>query len=368
MRTITIYLFCFLNLVFLSCTNNKSNKLLFENIETIENIDTLITQVRYVPLKGIGDEYLGSIDRIVYRGGKIYVLDVLVSQKIMVFDSNGFFLYQINRKGKGPGEYLSITDFDVDSNGNVYVFDNGSLKLIKYSNNAKEHQVIELSYGFIEFRLIDNERIVAYNCYSMSDYLERSLYGIYNISTKEFEPIFDFREDVDMLMNYYEFSHLFKSEAGIYFYPRFSDAIYCYKNELDTFIHFDESLIPKSYNEIERLTTNRIEFISNKNYLLSIAGIFETSNGILLNYKKGMSKYLYIQKDNEKKYVINSLPGDKIIENGKLLGASNEYFIYVIDNINTHEIKSSLLNEVVKGSIQIEDDRDDPLIVFFKLK
>ncbi|MBN1767078.1 MAG: hypothetical protein JXR50_03735 [Prolixibacteraceae bacterium] len=81
-----------------------------------------------------------------------------------------------------------------------------------------------------------------------------------------------------------------------------------------------------------------------------------------------MSKYLYVQKDNEKKYIINSLPGDKIIENGKLLGASNEYFIYVIDNINTHEVKSSLLNEDSKGSIQIEDDRDVPLIVFFKLE
>lgn len=46
---------------------------------------------------------------------KIYILDSYVSQQIFVFDKTGKLLYRIKNRGRGPQEYLSVGDMQVDT-------------------------------------------------------------------------------------------------------------------------------------------------------------------------------------------------------------------------------------------------------------
>lgn len=46
---------------------------------------------------------------------KIFILDSFTSQQIFVFDKTGKLLYRIKNKGRGPKEYISIWDMQVDT-------------------------------------------------------------------------------------------------------------------------------------------------------------------------------------------------------------------------------------------------------------
>lgn len=46
---------------------------------------------------------------------KIYILDCYTAQQIFVFDKTGNLLFRIKNKGRGPKEYLSVADMQVDT-------------------------------------------------------------------------------------------------------------------------------------------------------------------------------------------------------------------------------------------------------------
>lgn len=65
----------------------------------------------------------------------MYVLDKR-QKKIVVFDDQGVGLLVLHKVGQGPEEYLQITDFDVDNNGQIYIVDGAGDKLIVYDQHG----------------------------------------------------------------------------------------------------------------------------------------------------------------------------------------------------------------------------------------
>jgi hypothetical protein len=53
---------------------------------------------------------------------QIYVLDA-EDADIKIYDRNGVWLRNVGRKGQGPGEYMTISDFDVSHDGRIYILD-----------------------------------------------------------------------------------------------------------------------------------------------------------------------------------------------------------------------------------------------------
>ena len=48
---------------------------------------------------------------------------------------SGKFIREIGRKGKGPGEFFGLRDFDIDEEGNIYILD--FQKILKYSEEGE---------------------------------------------------------------------------------------------------------------------------------------------------------------------------------------------------------------------------------------
>ena len=86
-----------------------------------------------VPETGENQDMLfSSVDQVEYKDGKLYILDWRY-RRLVVFDSDGQPVSSLRRQGRGPGEYLQITDFDVDRDGSLWVVDGQKDILLHYS-------------------------------------------------------------------------------------------------------------------------------------------------------------------------------------------------------------------------------------------
>ena len=94
------------------------------------------TEVSYRRLQTDNLNSIGTIDKMILHKNRIYILDSKTN-KIFVYNKNGDFITQTNNNGRGPGEYLNISDFLIDSlNDNIELWDNGNKKLIKMDRDC----------------------------------------------------------------------------------------------------------------------------------------------------------------------------------------------------------------------------------------
>ena len=81
-------------------------------ISTAELLD-MVEQVDYIKLDS--SEPIGEISKMVVTRDKIFILDAHIAQQIFVFNKTGKLLFRIKNKGRGPKEYLSVADMQVDT-------------------------------------------------------------------------------------------------------------------------------------------------------------------------------------------------------------------------------------------------------------
>ncbi len=102
---------------------------------TIDIIDTLTTMNSLFDIEEvIIDNYIGNIrDFYIDKNDNIYILDreYILSK----YDSKGKLIGNLDKIGRGPGEYSSITSFTVDDDENIYIDDNRQHKIKLYNRN-----------------------------------------------------------------------------------------------------------------------------------------------------------------------------------------------------------------------------------------
>lgn len=99
----------------------------------IDNFDPYIDSMQIIPLEATNESFITHVEKILLTSDKRIV--ILNSTGILLFDSNGNFLFRMGKIGRAPGEYQKIYDicldeqflFAVDHNNNVlkYSLDNG---------------------------------------------------------------------------------------------------------------------------------------------------------------------------------------------------------------------------------------------------
>ena len=55
---------------------------------------------------------------------------------IHIFNKRGQYISSINQKGKGPNEYVHITDLFIDSNNNIVIYDFPQRKLLRFNKDG----------------------------------------------------------------------------------------------------------------------------------------------------------------------------------------------------------------------------------------
>ncbi len=133
------FLLCIGIVIFIaSCNNRQVEYVTYSSLQQIINVpleetnnNDFIESANYIFLDSKFP--IGKISRILFFKNNIYIHDRITDQ-IVVFSMKGKYLFHINQKGKGPGQYLKLNDFTIDETRNsIMIFDGYSGKILSYS-------------------------------------------------------------------------------------------------------------------------------------------------------------------------------------------------------------------------------------------
>lgn len=101
--------------------------------QKILSLDDIFEEYCFMPLETQNSILLKGISswrKIMKRDSLFYISDL---NRIYVFDSQGCFERLIDHQGEGPYSYRGLVAFTLDSNGDVFVLDRGTMRLYVYS-------------------------------------------------------------------------------------------------------------------------------------------------------------------------------------------------------------------------------------------
>ncbi|MDL2241949.1 6-bladed beta-propeller [Bacteroidales bacterium OttesenSCG-928-L03] len=102
-----------------------------------KNIEDIASAINFVILEEDEEYPIGEIDKLLISKNNIYVLDGYKSKSLYIYDKEGNLKKTIHDVGYGPGEYISLSDFDIDQRSNTLcVLDGNQRKLLSYSTNG----------------------------------------------------------------------------------------------------------------------------------------------------------------------------------------------------------------------------------------
>ncbi len=122
----------------ISCTFNSNEnsriKVDFpaENAEKISWFD-LFEEMEIVQLSGENKPMFHLVSNMIVTDNAYYIIDPNATNQVHRFDKNGKFLNSIGNFGRGPEEYLDMTDVMLDTEGNVCIWSQFSEALFTYS-------------------------------------------------------------------------------------------------------------------------------------------------------------------------------------------------------------------------------------------
>lgn len=118
---------------------------------------------RYVALETKPECLMGSIRKILVDDDLFFIFDK--DNKILLsFHSDGKFYKKYGSIGRGPGEYLDISDFTINPTHNeLYVLDKKAWKIVTYNYESNLLKETPLYYYFMQFEVMDNGYMVQYN-------------------------------------------------------------------------------------------------------------------------------------------------------------------------------------------------------------
>lgn len=100
------------------------------------SLSEIVDSIRYIPLETKNECLIGNIDKILLTDENEYlIVDKEISSSIYLFDESGAFLNKIGNRGGASSEYVTIEDVSY-CNGNVYVWDSSSRKILIYSKEG----------------------------------------------------------------------------------------------------------------------------------------------------------------------------------------------------------------------------------------
>lgn len=114
------------------------------DVEGSDSVEHLLSVSCLVPLQA--DGMVSSVDKVCMMDSLIYVLDQK-QMALFIFNKEGYLRHTLKKLGRASGEYLSLDDFIVDEQGNIYLFDSSTQRITCYDAEGHYHHKIEVCAG-----------------------------------------------------------------------------------------------------------------------------------------------------------------------------------------------------------------------------
>ena len=372
----TVLFSTFLFLVLSSCTNTINiSDYTFEDVPVIIDMDKVkkdtlkINYLKYIPLETTDECLIGGINKTIIKNSRIYVGDFSIANALFVFDLNGRFLFKIARMGHGPGEYIRIVDFDIQTNGDIYLYDTFGKKFLVFESNGEYLNTIQMEYGNRHFCLIDNKLYLS-KPYGYGDGF--ASLASYDMNNNKTEILFDKKYLYDnKISDFREFDFCYSPDTVIYFAPKLSKIIFSIdrkgvhpalgvKNLKETPKHTIETWLR------EEDVIKRSELMMENPYFVDLSYVFENNNYICFVYNTIVKELVLYNKHSElifqfSREILFSSLGIEIIK-----GSTGKCFFGVIEfNTGFKEHK-----KILESREELKNWREDdnPVVVVFNLE
>jgi len=357
-----------------SCSNSKSNNYSLDDVQIIIDIESAMLaslkfgNIQFIPLETTNDCLIGAPHKVLIKNEKIYVGDFNKAMALFVFDMHGKYIHKISRRGQGPQEYISFRDFDINKNGDIYMFDMFGSKIVIYDSKGEFIKNIKFDYYFNSFCLWDN-KIYLSKLWGNGDKSIANL-AVYDVLNGKTTILLDdkiFLYDIPISRSHFSF---YQSANKIYYSPKFSPIVYSINSDgIKPEIGFSNLLIPPeslvgSWMD-EKDFQKKIELITDNNYFLENVYFFETDKYIHFEYKAGRkSKYILYNKYTKSTHEIFTMAYYMSIGNN-VSGSTEKYFFTIADFNTGNQFNKQILES--REELKNWQEEDNPVIVIFDL-
>lgn len=327
---VIILSFCFLTL---ACTSDvKSDYKLFEDYNLLSNtnhyvidiedvstfkISNLFDELDYIKLETNDTFLVDEINKLIVNDELIFVNS---NNMILIFDLSGKIVRKLDKEGKGPDEYIALTDFVLDEESQIIeILDSQAETIIYYNLNGEK--VGELFIGLDAQSFIKlNDKYLFY-CGNQFGDLNKYKLVYFDIDSKKILKQY-------IPINLKEASYLHINDNVNF--SNFSDSITFWHSINDTIYYVDEEkvdpriIIETGDNKIpEQLFKadypSIVQFASkltSSDFMYGTVNFIENDSFILFGVRQKSKLYHIIyQKEYDKITVADSIHFDLIMEN-----------------------------------------------------
>lgn len=287
------------------------------------------------------NEYMFGIVTIVKTDKKnnVYIFD-RKEQSVKVYDSKGKYLKKIGRTGRGPSEFINVTNFIITQNEDYLFFDNTGKVFSLLNENGEQlirKDVLKQSQLFFPLNIIDNNK--NYIIISMDDIKKNK--DIIHFVNKDFSRI----EESITYKHFFE-KELDESEKKIFF-SNTASLLLINENK----IYFAKGIYDGKIYQVEKKNGRWTKTRTINGFTMNKTSYKELKEGELYNSKNEPLFNAQIMPDN-KYYILNNFSrGLYKLKNNKIINfveTNDRKYKYYLAEIYSSEMKLQNVYEINK--------------------
>ncbi len=275
------------------------------------------------------NNFISHMTKLIFANDRYFIYDI-IQRKILVFNSNGDFLNNIGTRGRGPGEYMELRDFQIYNN-NVYLLDWNKIKIFNFDGIfQKELRLDELTEKMkqapLQFGITKCDNYIFY-VGSQGEYTKKEVLYVTDKNFKILGEYFTWDHGFPDHYRFYTGEHLFSGLLGNY-------NLYQIENgELTTkfYVDFGKDIVCNNVLKNKQRLADRIE---REGLIYNLRNPYIASEYMSFEYSKGNWVYNGIYNMQSKK-TFTSLANASLFGGGIICGTYKDEFIlyYPLDRM-----------------------------------
>lgn len=326
-----------------------------------------LNKVEFIPLETTDSNVIGQIQLIKIEGNEIYIVDSK-TQKVLIFSIQGKYLRSINKVGQGPGEYIGITDMQINNrNGHIVILDETQYKMLEFDTNGNfiNEKKIPLKDPLAKFAYLDSTTLVFYKSFIQKDN-DNSII-LCSEDFKQIEPKFPCKKTTSLLLC--PRVSLQKSDNQLLYLPIYSQTLFEITNkkvkEKYTFNFEKNNIDLDVYNKKYSNPSELFRRLNTGNSIYFFNVLDSKSNIYADFYYKEVPYFFVYNKDTKKSNIFYDEKMSKMFDSFYPYTTNNGKFLSTVSANHLNEFSTEILKSNNLDHITSEDN---PIVIIYQFK
>ena len=212
-----------------SCQSGKQSGSPVQNVVLDLNLDQklflseIADSIEIIPLEQTDESDIRLVWRLVPYKDRYYFFNGISGCNLLVFDRQGNFLYRLDKRGQGPGEYTELNDIAIDKKRDELLLLTAQHGIYRYDLDGNFIDRIRISPSYGVYLVADSMGSIYQTVYSNVNNPNTLVY-ITETDSSYFAPV---SKDDFYRLNDYAHSNFFDSHNGnVYYSAPYCDSIF----------------------------------------------------------------------------------------------------------------------------------------------